>query len=141
MSFAAAPHGRTPTLGIHTCPSPIARDTNRGPLHCGTDHDRRKSPEAPRKRSRRRRRRRRQPVDRSRLWTIVALVAILLFGIIGTIAFDDRHWRAFDDAGDVAFKRGNFDYAERMYKEALQVTQELEDQRLVRASQEALSRA
>ncbi len=43
--------------------------------------------------------------------------------------------------GDVAFKHGNFDYAESMYKEALQVTQELEDQRLVRASQEALSRA
>jgi tetratricopeptide (TPR) repeat protein len=72
---------------------------------------------------------------------LLALFAILLFGVIGTIAFDDRHWLAFDDAGDVAYERGNYDYAERMYKEALQVARELEDQRLIRASLEALSRA
>ena len=58
-----------------------------------------------------------------------------------TIAFDDRHWHAFDDAGDVAYERGNYKYAARMYGEALQIARELEDAQLVTASLQALSRA
>lgn len=97
---------------------------------------------APRKRkARRKRRRQRRPVDRTRLWTLVVIAGIVAFGIVATIAFDDRHWHAFDDAGDVAYERGNYKYAARMYGEALQIAQELEDAQLVTASQQALSRA
>lgn len=97
---------------------------------------------APRKRkARRKRRRQRRPVDRTRLWALVVLAVIIIFGIVATIAFDDRHWHAFDDAGNVAYERGNYEYAARMYGEALQIAQDLEDARLVAASQQALSRA
>jgi hypothetical protein len=60
-------------------------------------------------------------MNRTSLWALIALGIIVVLGIIGTVAFDDRHWQAFDDAGTVAYKRGNFEYAERMYAEALQV--------------------
>ena len=83
------------------------------------------------------RKRRRSGVDHQRLWAIIALVVILGLGIVGTIAFDDRHWHAFDDAGDVAYERGNYKYAQRMYKEALQVARELEDRRLISTSLQA----
>ena len=97
---------------------------------------------APRKRkARRKRRRQRRPADRTRLWALVVLAVIIIFGIVATIAFDDRHWHAFDDAGNVAYERGNYEYAARMYGEALQIAQDLEDARLVAASQQALSRA
>ena len=84
---------------------------------------------SPRKRKARRKRRRR-PVDRTRLWTLGVIVGIVVFGIVATIAFDDRHWHAFDDAGDIAYERGN-KYAARMYGEALQIARELEDAQLV----------
>ncbi|MFP6646679.1 MAG: hypothetical protein VCF24_24425 [Candidatus Latescibacterota bacterium] len=97
---------------------------------------------APRKRkARRKRRRQRRPADRTRLWALVVLAVIIVSGIVTTIAFDDRHWHAFDDAGNVAYERGNYKYAARMYGEALQIAQDLEDARLVAASQQALSRA
>ena len=97
---------------------------------------------APRKRkARRKRRRQRRPADRTRLWALVVRAVIIVSGIVATIAFDDRHWHAFDDAGNVAYERGNYKYAARMYGEALQIAQDLEDARLVAASQQALSRA
>jgi hypothetical protein len=98
---------------------------------------------APRKRKarRKRRRQRRRPVDRTRLWALVVIAGIVAFGIVATIAFDDRHWHAFDDAGDIAYERGNYKYAARMYGEALQIARELEDAQLVTASLQALSRA
>ena len=97
---------------------------------------------APRKRkARRKRRRQRRPADRTRLWALVVLAVIIVSGIVTTIAFDDRHWHAFDDAGNVAYERGNYKYAARMYGEALQIAQDLEDARLVAASQQALSRS
>ena len=79
-------------------------------------------------------------MDRTRLRALVVLGVIVVMGIIGTVAFDDRHWQAFDDAGRVAYERGNFDYAQRMYGEALQVAQELRDPDLIKASLLALSR-
>ncbi|MDA0333627.1 MAG: hypothetical protein O2782_00485 [bacterium] len=79
-------------------------------------------------------------LDRTRLGALVVLGVIVVMGIIGTVAFDDRHWQAFDDAGRVAYERGNFDYAQRMYNEALQVAQELQDPDLIRSSLLALSR-
>ena len=97
---------------------------------------------APRKRkARRKRRRQRRPADRTRLWALVVLAVIIVSGIVAMVAFDDRHWHAFDDAGNVAYERGNYKYAARMYGEALQIAQDLEDARLVAASQQALSRA
>ena len=86
------------------------------------------------------RRRRRRPVDSQTRRAWIAVGVILVLGVFGAIAFDDRHWHAFDDAGDVAYERGNFDYAERMYGEALQVAHELEDAELLAASLQALSR-
>lgn len=68
-------------------------------------------------------------------------MGIVVFGIVATIAFDDRHWHAFDDAGDIAYERGNYKYAARMYGEALQIARELEDAQLVNTSLQALSRA
>ena len=79
-------------------------------------------------------------MDRTRLRALVVLGVIVVMGIIGTVAFDDHHWQAFDDAGRVAYERGNFDYAQRMYGEALQVAQELRDPDLIKASLLALSR-
>lgn len=96
---------------------------------------------ATRTKSPRKRRRRRRPVDRTRLWTLGVIVGIVVFGIVATIAFDDRHWHAFDDAGDIAYERGNYKYAARMYGEALQIARELEDAQLVNTSLQALSRA
>lgn len=78
--------------------------------------------------------RRRRPSDRTQLWALILLGIIVVLGVIGTVAFDDRHWQAFDRAGDVAFERGNYNYAERMYNEALQVAQDLDDDELVRTS-------
>lgn len=92
-------------------------------------------------RSRRGRRKRRGQGDKGRLAVLVVLGVIVLFGVVGYVAFDDRHWRAFDDAGDVAFERGNYAYAERMYTQALQVAEELDDRQLIVASLQALSRA
>lgn len=89
---------------------------------------------------RKKRRRRRRRGDRTRLWTVIVLVVIVGLGVVGTIAFDDRHWHAFDNAGDVAFERGNYQYAERMYDEALQVARSLEDPKLITSSLQALSR-
>ena len=89
---------------------------------------------SPRKRkARRKRRRRRRPVDRTRLWTLGVIVGIVVFGIVATIAFDD--------AGDIAYERGNYKYAARMYGEALQIARELEDAQLVNTSLQALSHA
>jgi cytochrome c-type biogenesis protein CcmH/NrfG len=97
----------------------------------------RKKPPA-RKKSRRRRRRR---GGSGSLGIAVVIVIIFVLGAIGYVAFDDRHWQAFQQAGDVAFERGNHKYAERMYDEALQVARELDDPELIAATLMSLSRA
>ena len=38
----------------------------------------------------------------------------------------DRHWSAFQNAGDRAYSRGNYAYAQRMYHEALQEAERLD---------------
>ncbi|MEE3336557.1 MAG: hypothetical protein VX255_09190, partial [Candidatus Latescibacterota bacterium] len=53
----------------------------------------------PKKRSRRRR------PDPGAARLLVAIAILLVLAIVGFIAFDDRHWHAFDDAGDGAFAR------------------------------------
>lgn len=92
-------------------------------------------------RKRKRSRNQRKPVDRTRMWVLITLGVFVLLGIVSTVAFDDRHWQAFDAAGDVAFERENYKYAERMYNEALQEARNLENRELIRASLQALSRA
>lgn len=81
-----------------------------------------------------------KPADRTRMWVLITLAVLVILGIVSTIAFEDRHWHAFDTAGDVAFKRQNYDYAERMYDEALQQARNLQDPELISASLQALSR-
>ena len=38
-------------------------------------------------------------------------------------AFQQRHWNAFSQAGDRALERGNYEWAEKMYQQALQYAQ------------------
>ena len=90
------------------------------------------------KRRRRTRRRSTPGPDRARLFAWLGLALFVVLGIIGTIAFDDRHWHAFDNAGDAAFERGNYRYAERMYNEALQVALDRKDDELIARSRQAL---
>jgi hypothetical protein len=71
---------------------------------------------------------------------VIAFVLLLGVALAGTLLFRDRHWHAFDDAGDAAYERGNHAYAERMYLQALQEAQELDDPSLEAASQRDLSR-
>mgnify|MGYP003986155411 CR=1 FL=1 len=88
-----------------------------------------------------RKRRRSPPPDRTRLGALIVIAVIVVLGIIGVISLDDRHWHAFDDAGQVAHDRGNYEYAARMHQEALQIANELRDDALIRSSQQALDRA
>ena len=67
----------------------------------------------------RRRPRSGSPLPKPLLSVVGALAAGLL--IWGTyVATEDRHWREYRRAGDGAFGRGNYAYAERMYREALE---------------------
>ncbi|MEE2657603.1 MAG: tetratricopeptide repeat protein [Candidatus Latescibacterota bacterium] len=55
-------------------------------------------------------------------WAKIVVTAVV-FGLAGWLAYDyndSRHWRAFNDSGDSAYRRGNYNYAERMYIQALQ---------------------
>lgn len=94
----------------------------------------------PRRKARSKKRTKRRQSDPARRWALIGLGVIVVLGIIGTISFDDRHWHAFDDAGDAAFERGNYAYAERMYDEALQVARELKDEKLIAESLRDLNR-
>ena len=57
--------------------------------------------------------------------------ALLLFIILGLcllfwliyFSFEDRHWKKFSEAGTRALERGNYEWAEKMYGEALQYAQ------------------
>ena len=60
------------------------------------------------------------------LWAIIGLVISVVVVWLGYQGFQDRHWQAFIESGDRAFARGNYSYAERMYKKALQQARELD---------------
>ena len=49
---------------------------------------------------------------------LIVLVAALFFWYIQG-AFEDRTWKEYRQAGHRAFDRGNFKYAEKMYRRAL----------------------
>ena len=53
----------------------------------------------------------------------IAMCVLLWLAYAG---FQDRHWSAFQDAGDRAYGRGNYAYAQRMYHEALQEAERLD---------------
>ena len=59
-------------------------------------------------------------------WVAVIAVAMCVLLWLAYTEFNDRHWSAFKDAGDRAFSRGNYAYAERMYNEALQEAKRLD---------------
>ena len=52
--------------------------------------------------------------------TVIILVAIITFLYFSGA---DRSWQEYIDAGDRALGRGNYDWAEKMYREALQYAQ------------------
>ena len=55
---------------------------------------------------------------------IALVVCVLLW--LAYAGFQDRHWSAFQEAGDRAFGRGNYAYAQRMYGEALEEAERLD---------------
>ena len=71
---------------------------------------------------------------------LIAVGVVLALAITGYIAFDDRHWHAFDDAGDGAYDRRNFDYARSMYQKALVEARRLDDRALIAATLADLQR-
>ncbi|MEW6751607.1 MAG: hypothetical protein AB1505_11615 [Candidatus Latescibacterota bacterium] len=52
----------------------------------------------------------------------------------GTGLFEDRHWHAYCRAGDRALEHGGLDWAEKMYRKALQLAYQQEDEEKVRQS-------
>ena len=97
--------------------------------------------------TRKKRRSRRKARSRRPSSTAVDVRVVILMGILlalaamGYFAFDDRHWHAFNDAGDGAFERRNFEYAQNMYLKALTEAQRLEDRQLIDDSLADLRRA
>ena len=41
------------------------------------------------------------------------------------VAFEDRHWKEYREAGQRASARGNYEYAERMHRKALKEAEDL----------------
>ena len=62
----------------------------------------------------------------NRLLAMAAILAVVLGGLwFARQAFKTRHWEEFSAAGDRAFSRKNYTYAEKMYREALQRAEDL----------------
>ena len=55
----------------------------------------------------------------------LAITVALLVAILSSLYFsvEDRYWQEYIDAGDRALNRGNYEWAEKMYNEALQYAQ------------------
>ena len=55
----------------------------------------------------------------------LAITVAILVAILGSLYLsgENRSWQKYIDAGDRAFKRGNYEWAEKMYNEALQCAQ------------------
>ena len=65
------------------------------------------------------------------------LVAIALGLLLwyAQIAFEDKHWQEYRKAGQRAFERGNYKWAEKMHKKALQEAKDLgaKDPRIIKS--------
>lgn len=75
------------------------------------------------KRRRRKERRALQLPAYSRVLAAIGLLFIALFIVLLNTS-DDRSWQEYIDAGDRAYKRGNYAWAEKMYREALQYAEQ-----------------
>lgn len=63
---------------------------------------------------------------RPALWGVAIAMAMCVLLWLAYAGFEDRHWSAFQNAGDRAYGRGNYAYAQRMYHEALQEAERLD---------------
>ena len=88
----------------------------------------------------RKKRPRRRPPSTGGMLVVGPLAALLVIAIGGYLLFDDRHWHAFDEAGDGAFSRQNYAYAQSMYRKALLEAERLEDRQLMVATRADLQR-
>ena len=63
----------------------------------------------------------------------LVITVIILIAIIALLHFSgtDRSWQEYIDAGDRALERGSYDWAEKMYGEALQYAQNKGDDDLL----------
>ena len=62
----------------------------------------------------------------NRLLAMTAILTVVLGALwFAHQAFMTRHWEEFNAAGDRAFSRQNYQYAEKMYREALQRAEDL----------------
>lgn len=73
----------------------------------------------------------------------IASRSLIAFGIIAGMglllwqfqtSFGERYWREFKAAGNRALERGNYEWAERMYREALKYAQNQRDEEKMRES-------
>ena len=55
----------------------------------------------------------------------LAITVAILVAVLGSLYLsgENRSWQEYIDAGDRALKRGNYEWAEKMYNEALQYAQ------------------
>ena len=59
---------------------------------------------------------------------IVGLLVAIALGLLlwyAHTAFEDRHWQEYRKAGQRAFERGNYKWAEKMHKKALREAKDL----------------
>ena len=73
----------------------------------------------------------------------LALIIALMVAILGFLYFssEDRSWQEYIDAGDRALERGNYEWAKKMYGQAMQYAQNKDpDDPLVAKTQAYLKR-
>jgi hypothetical protein len=64
----------------------------------------------------------------NRLVALALILAVILTGMwFAHQSFKMRHWKEFKAAGDRAFGRKNYLYAEKMYREALQIAEDQDE--------------
>lgn len=78
------------------------------------------------KRRPRRKKRRRLPFSPELVKALIGGVVVGLVFWVFFVTAEDRHWSAFYEAGERAAGRGNYTYAEKMYREALQEADRLD---------------
>lgn len=86
------------------------------------------------KHRKRRKKKTKKPLLRALVIALIVLVAALLLWHAHT-AFSDRHWNSYKEAGDRAYARGNYAWAEKMYGKALREARDLDphDSRVVKS--------
>ena len=64
---------------------------------------------------------RKQPVNTAHMKTVV-FIAVIFLAIMSMLhlSSEDRFWQKYIDAGNQALERGNYEWANKMYRQALQ---------------------